>query len=1530
MIQRLFRRFTLSVARLATLVGLLAIGLTVTPAHGQAPQQLVDIAGGAYNGIEVTLRADRSPLPGEVATFQVSATPLRPAPELTITWALPDGGELLGGGAITTLGGFNAGETAAQTRQVQFPRAGVYTVRVQATYQPNAATTLTAVGVLFFDVRAEGTRVSDVDPRTPIYVAPAARPTVDKRHLVVAADAWGPDIPDGCFAVTGFLTREERQPLANPPRYVDQLGSAVPVRNMLVEMREEDTISDDSYGHTVTDANGRFDFHFCDDDGVLNDELELYYRVCAEVWEGPNKIARIEHLGERELYCFDSRIIDSEGGTVDFDLQVFTINSIEAQVFNIGHSLYWAWRYWNNNLGAGAPFFDRAVTVFWEAGKGNGSFYNDTRGAMVIAGDASSADQWDDSVIIHEWGHFADHQFSCNQNPGGAHTLPGMNTGTNGDKLSWGEGFPDFYQSAARTIMPGSPNVNFYIDVSGPTVDFETLPGTASPLNEGAVAALLWDFIDSTNDGSDTVTHGMDRVLRAYTAPDFRGNAQCNMARYLRVWRDLSFPTDAATAATVVQNVNISAPFAASMAASGEPLLSTASLAASNAAAPPYDYRWWDQVTMVVDASISMASPAGTPKIEAVKSLLREQVNDLARNPRGTEHHLYTFNALTPLTPIAKGLFFPHQLDPVINALAANEADYGCPTNTLLAMAKAAQGTYDGQVWAYTDGESNTTAFVEHTRQQLTDRLLRGSIVLLGGCGTPPTTQSQVTDVEKGYLGLAADGSQNAGIVPYLLTALGTGGNFLYVPPDQLANAVDILRAQASHSAGAGKWSDYVSDRHTYRWDRLEASEYAWIDPNVGGTYLGNPSAAAIQVNLPQPFSVYGQLTSIAWANSQGYLLMDSALDAPTLDILYGNLEWYWPGPRAQEVAPAAVDQLSVFVYSQQAGDWFAITTTGRRTFNENREFQALLNLNTGEIRYQYKAVSPVDTAVAQIAITDVRNNQRVVVSNQDLGGAASGSGYKFTPAPPQPTKTYTVAVDSQIQSIGFLQTGYSGSFAPMLVHYPDGTAVDCAETDRVICLSLNGGLVQYVQANINGQTGTWQATIDAGATGEGTFSFTAMAASPIQPKGLSKHTRSVNEQRFRIDLGGSTDDGLLAGWFQSGAGRGFGSQVMFHDDGLHDDELAGDGIFGSDGFAPPTGGLAYLWLQGQIDGETVTRSDPAPYNFQPLDVVAEVPEVEGFLGSLVEIPFLVTNLDAVLRCYFAEVNAPAEWGVDPVNSFCVNPGATERVSVTLTRVLGEQPGGEIGEVSITFTEINQGVIVGGDKATVRLFRPIMGFAFDNPWQVIPLRPNGSDTAPMSIYMVDDQSAVSGRTINLGYTISSTLGTVVGHPDGLFLSGRMPVTLTAGTETGTALIQAMVEGVPLSTSVPIQSPQVAALTLTATPTDLRGADAAALVATVRDDWGDPLSGRTIRLSVSDDDGSQGTLNGSEVYTGTSDANGQVIVSFRKGSQPTGQVAVQAEVLAADSRVTHSALVVVRLTDAVVSEESQLYLPLIRR
>jgi hypothetical protein len=145
-------------------------------------------------------------------------------------------------------------------------------------------------------------------------------------------------------------------------------------------------------------------------------------------------------------------------------------------------------------------------------------------------------------------------------------------------------------------------------------------------------------------------------------------------------------------------------------------------------------------------------------------------------------------------------------------------------------------------------------------------------------------------------------------------------------------------------------------------------------------------------------------------------------------------------------------------------------------------------------IRYQYLSV-PNGSASATIGLENSNGSSAVQISRDDVGYASDGMGYKFAPAPPQPTKTYTVTVDSSMQAVGFLLAGYSGSFEDLLVTDPDGEQVHCIG-EGVMCLDLD--LVQYVQVNTNGRTGDWNAVVDAGPTGEGTFSFISMAASPI------------------------------------------------------------------------------------------------------------------------------------------------------------------------------------------------------------------------------------------------------------------------------------------------------------------------------------------------------------------------------------------------------------------------------------------------
>ncbi|HRW11404.1 MAG TPA: vWA domain-containing protein, partial [Caldilineaceae bacterium] len=743
------------------------------------------------------------------------------------------------------------------------------------------------------------------------------------------------------------------------------------------------------------------------------------------------------------------------------------------------------------------------------------------------------------------------------------------------------------------------------------------------------------------------------------------------------------------TAAAVSQNIGYTPPGFDGVVAAGQSVQAAAADVMNlTPTALATGYRWWKQLTWVVDTSTSMAGP----KLDGAKTVINEQLNDLNNDPQGVDFNLYTFNHEGfANTKVFENEFYADRITNQINGLAATSSldlDCGSIVYGLGAMKQALVNKRAGDLWLFTDGRDAQFPKVETVVQQLNKQQVKGSIALMGGCATPPLDPNRLNGAET-YLGNAA-GPQSSGIVPYLVTALRSGGRFLFVEPDQLAQASDILRAQLANSAGAGRWSDYVSDFPFYRWDKLDLNEYHWINAldTAGGTYHGQPSNASIAVTLPQPFTIWGKSTNVLWANDDGYFLAGNALDAPTLDILYNNnLQWAFRdcGPRAAgdgEVSAAAVtapDEVPCFTnyiqfYSKQEGDWFAVSIIGNAADGlfSSRQYQVLLNAATGEIRYQYNALAISDSGAAEIAVTDIAAGKRLLVSNKDTNGARAGNGYKFYWAPPQPAKTFTVTVDELMEGVGFLLTGYSGDFEPLQVTTPDGTPVDCNDTANVLCLNL--GKVQYVQVNVNGRVGDWHAVVDAAPpSNQGTFSFISTAASTVGAEIVTDHSLfSGANQRVTLRLGRTTDDGLLTGWLQKPNGSRWGSEFALYDDGLHDDLFAGDGYFGSDGFMPGVG-AGYLWVRGTADGTPFVRADQSMLTFQPFQLTTAQQEFSNDNDTPTPVAIDLTNSDSVYHCYDYDITYPEQWAswsgnwdYDDLGDYCLGAGETRTQILTV------------------------------------------------------------------------------------------------------------------------------------------------------------------------------------------------------------------------------------------------------------------------
>ena len=1561
------------------LVCCLWLGMVLQAVPAQAQSQpapvLVDRAGGDDHQIEVTLSVDRAPGVGEVATLVMTATPALDAANLVVEWFVPEGAELLGGPAVEAVGAVSAAQSVSQSRQMRFPIAGVYKVMAQAKYSVGSALHFSALGVLFFSVNAEGaSTVSTIDPNARDFDR-----TIETEVLpgVTTAAMRAPN-GDPCFYISGRITRWDKPP-TTMPGYAANVE--VPLRHVSIVVREEDDFFDDSYGGGTTNANGEFNFSFCDDDGLFDDELEIYIRVHAEIDFNGSDVVSVEDDGIiDDRWEFNSEVKQSEGGALIFNLRMK--DNEQSAIMNIADAVFDAWTVWNNSGGAKGDdaIFDGEAEVHYEPGDGvENSYYSGyflfggnvfNYDDISIADEASDPDPWDDSVIIHEWGHMADDYYGCDDNGGGDHFV---NQLAEDLELAWGEGYPDYYQAAVRAIT-NQPNPAWYLDVNGAgnagiAVDLENYDqnfgaNLLSEFNEMAIAAMLWDLHDNNNDARtpgppaggpfDSVAHGHAMIQEVYTDPFFESNGDwfddtCTSFVYLWSWLKLGKPTDSATAEAVTKNNGRTNPFfgatsfaAMTTALAGDAMQgNTAILATANNGNPnEIDHRWWKRLTFVVDNSASMAE---FNKFGAVKTVMKETVNDaLLAEPKGVEIKVQTFNNDSALNQtVIEGQFRTEGIYPFVDQMATvGTADPGClgTIDALGALQRGAAGQTRGQVWLYTDTDTYYGAGQGLIRSQLNQAQMRASVALLGGCATSGRLASNIGGEEEDYLQLAADASQSSGIVPYLLTALGTGGQFLYVNSDQLGDAADILRAQLANSAGAGKWSDYVSDVFTYRWDRLEPREYLWIGGLGGGVQLYEDGY--VTVDLPGDFPFWESNTSEVEVYQDGYIWMNPCHDTPQLpfcingfeqytNILKKDLVWdYIPFPPRAAAQAATTDEPQeitqvygpqVWVYYGNYQEWYVISTEGVGYYSGNgtapRAYQVWLNMQTGEVRYLYNQINNEDSGGALISVRENGlfggSGSEVVVSNQDLAGAVNGGGYKFTPAPPVETRTYAVKADSLIERIGFLQTGYSGAFLPMVVTDPNNVAVTCG-SGGVTCYTVDhlagDRMVQYIEVPNSGP-GTWHATIDA-ASSQATFTFNALAASDVSADSTSLRLRpSIGASPFALRLGRATDDNMLTGWFQSPNGQRFGGEFTLYDDGAHGDGRAGDGRFGLPDLTAPGKGIGYLWVKGIVGGEEIVRSDPVPFNFQPLKVTALTKEVSND-NEAVTLYFQVDNLDGRDVCVNAELTLPAGWGADwdfdEISCQGIAAGGSQTWALTVTPNWPDAASGTTAELGVAFVEAGEGSIQASDTVTFVRRRAPAVVEFDGRAELFEIRPDSTIAVPLLVRASDAQGypvadgtlvevIVSGGTI--APVAAASVAAVSDQATIELINGRAELSFTPPNTVGDVTATVQLGGLSDTITLHIVEAAADSIDLVATPTQIYDqVTSSELVVTVKDTFENPVANALVRLVVSDDDGTQGTINGSEAISGTTDSNGQFTATFVKTSAAVGTTWVRAELL----------------------------------
>ena len=279
----------------------------------------------------------------------------------------------------------------------------------------------------------------------------------------------------------------------------------VPIRNARVEVfsRSKQSI----VAVSQTDEHGHFEV-------AAPFDSDLAVRVASRLRDFSLRVADNTNLNS--TYSVSSNLPDRSTSSM-----LIADTSRISGAFNILEMVQRA----NETIRTADPAIDPpAVTIYWSTKNtrrsGNAaqgligtSFFNVASSTAYILGDRNDdSDEFDDSVIVHEYGHLLAAKFSHDDSPGGETHV--------GDildpRVAWSEGWANFFSSAVRNDpvwrdASGANGTNVYRFDLNDKVPAADTPGYWS---ETSVGTLLWELYE----GSDLTRNARSSFPQIWSA----------------------------------------------------------------------------------------------------------------------------------------------------------------------------------------------------------------------------------------------------------------------------------------------------------------------------------------------------------------------------------------------------------------------------------------------------------------------------------------------------------------------------------------------------------------------------------------------------------------------------------------------------------------------------------------------------------------------------------------------------------------------------------------------------------------------------------------------------------------------------------------------------------------------------------------------------------------------------------------------------------------------------------------------------
>jgi hypothetical protein len=278
-------------------------------------------------------------------------------------------------------------------------------------------------------------------------------------------------------------------------------------------------------GTGVTDANGNFVFFVQD-----SRTRDIYVRCLARRQTSSGVPIDVRSGNQSgDIWSIRSQTFLDHGPNEDLFIgTLVAVPEAGGEAFNLLDAATLGAEYLATLIGPGpAPL----LIVVFNAANPNLSSFNPSNNTITQARNAG----YDDTVLLHEMGHYVVHNFSASDSPGGSHRLSDCNQNL---MLAFDEGHATHWGLSARrhfnlphsstyvrtTGQPGPGNLQFSFDAE--TQQPFVCRGATS---ETTVFAALWDIVDGA--GTTDETPGVEEPWDLMQAPD--GDYWRVMASYL-------------------------------------------------------------------------------------------------------------------------------------------------------------------------------------------------------------------------------------------------------------------------------------------------------------------------------------------------------------------------------------------------------------------------------------------------------------------------------------------------------------------------------------------------------------------------------------------------------------------------------------------------------------------------------------------------------------------------------------------------------------------------------------------------------------------------------------------------------------------------------------------------------------------------------------------------------------------------------------------------------------------------------------